>query len=158
MLYVVGDISISLSNRYVRILINSDKTFTQKHNKMTKTYLVSKGHVKQKRKVPAALVSVANMVGVTNIDQIFTNIDKYCIINYYWISHLLQLIKSNFAYLSFLLFNGGFPYLLGAHLLHSQRGCSTFSSLHLPGNGFLTALILMTRPLASQEGTITIQP
>ena len=33
------------------------------------------------KKAPAALNNVANMVGVTNIDEILTNSNKYWIIN-----------------------------------------------------------------------------
>ena len=94
--------------RYVRILTNIDQILT-KNTKNDKNMSFFKRACQKQKKTPAALVSVATCVGVTNIDQILTNIDKYCIIKYYyyWISHLLQLIISNFAYLLFLLFNGG---------------------------------------------------
>ena len=57
---------------------------------------------------------LSNILGVTNIEQILTNIDYYCIIRnyYYWVSHLSQLIISIFANSLFLLLNGGNLYFV----------------------------------------------
>ena len=59
--------------------------------KTYKNLFFPKGHVKQKKKCLRLWSAKQTWVGVTNIDQILINIDKYCIIKYYhyWIGHLL---------------------------------------------------------------------